>query len=415
MKKFFILFLALTFVLSMGTFVFADDGGAINSMKAGSSVSIGGDARVRGVWQNNYDMIDTEAANGANDADDAWIDERIRLKITADVGNGIKVISRLTSDTDVWNTTAGTTSGTIAVDYMYLHIPVSNLVIDAGNMHRKWGNKLLMWDVGRDTLQVTTNVGDTQIGLYTDKITETRATSTARNLNDSNNYGLFVNHTAANLAAGIHAINQRDDRGPDNSVSDKGKGTQIDAYLNTSVGAITIAAEVARKSGNMNTDTSNKKPLAGFIYAATDVGAINVNVFAAVLKNGFAADKHLTPTVFFGTDNPTAIANVMAAAGSTTKAFALGAGTDITSDISVSAKLAYFDLENLSAAFRAGTTAVAPTKAGDESAIEVDLGVKYKLADNAVYSVDLGYLRPDNITLADDNAIALAHKVEVSF
>lgn len=419
MKKLFVLFIALTFVLSMAVFAVADDGGAIVSMKAGSSVTIGGDARVRGIWKNNYNL--TEDGDGAaQDRDVRNYDQRLRLKITAAIGNGIEMRSRLTTGTDQWDGSKTTnTSGNITVDYMYLHIPVNSVVIDVGNMDRNWGNRLLIWDSNRDTLQLTTNVGDIQLGVYQDKVDDSSSVANANvanqgieNLEDYNNYGGFVNFTSGSIATGLHIIYERDKA----STSATQKGLEASAYLTTSVGAINILSEIAYKKGGLNEDSAGKKPVAGFVYAETEVGAINVNLFVAVAKNGFVADSHLTPTVFFGTDNPTAIANVMAAADKTTKAIALGVGTDISSDLSVSAKLAYFDLEGLSATFRTSNPGgAAPAKANDESAIEIDLGLKYKLSDNAVYSVDFGYLIPDNITLADDEAVALMHKIEVAF
>ena len=416
MKKFLILFLALTFVFSIGTFVFADDGGAVASMTSGSSVSISGDARVRGIWQSNYNFTDTSATGNTNDADVRNWDQRIRLNVTGNVGNGIEVRTRLTTGTTQWDGTNNTGANAV-FDYAYLHIPVQSVVIDAGRMPRNWGNKLLVWDTDFDTFQITTNIGDTQLGLYTDKVDDSSSYGNANaanagtnNLDDYNNYAITAVHNAGNLTAGLHVIKQKDNRAATNL-----SGTVVDAYLNTSVGAISIAAEIAQGSGDINLDTAGKKPQGGFIYASTDVGAINVNAFAAIVKNGFEADSHLTPTVFFGTDNPTAIADVQAADNSTTKAFAIGAGTDISSELSASAKLAYFDLENLSPVFIAANGGTAPANASKETATEIDLGLKYKLSDNAVYSVDFGYLMPSDITLADDNAMALAHKIEVSF
>ena len=408
MKKFLVLLLALTFVFSFAAFAVADDGGqdSVRSMKAGSKVTIGGDARIRGTWQKNYNMTDTPEAA---DRDVRSWDQRVRLKIDAAIGNGIELRTRLETGNDEWHGTSNTRGGSINVDYAYLHIPVGTVVVDAGLMKRNWGNKLLMWDVARDTFQVTTNVGDTQIGVYTDKVDENSATG-ADNLDDTDNYGIFVNHTAGDLAAGLHIIREDDNVGTDTS------GTEASVYLNTSVGAIGIAAEAAYKMGEMNEDSSGNKPFAAFIYASTDVGAISIGAFAAVAKDSFAADSHLTPSVFFGTDNPTAIANVQAAANSTTKAFAISAATDVTSDLTVNATLFYADLENLSSTFRtAYAGSAAPAKTGEESVTEIDLGLSYKLADNATYTVALGYLMPDNITALDDEAIAIANKIQVSF
>ena len=405
MKKFLVLALALTFVLSMSIFAFADDGGqdSIRSMAAGSNVLIGGDARVRGTWKSNYNMNDDEDADVRN-----W-DQRVRLKLDANVGSGIEVRTRFSTDNQQWDGTNQTNSN-LATDYAYLHIPVQGIVIDAGRLKRSWGNKLLIWDQSRDSFQITTNLGDTQLGLYTDKVDDSSvdangdedANAGGENLEDHDNYGIFANYSAGNLTAGLHIIREEDNTGNTDA-----NGTEASAYLNTSVGAISIAAEIAYKGGDIN-EIENEDPTAGFIYAATDIGAINVNGFVAMLKNGFVADNHLTPTVFFGTDNPTAIADVQAASDSTTMAIVIGAGTDLSSDLSVSAKIGYFDLENLGAE-------LGGTDTGHEDVTEIDLGLAYKLADNAVYKVDFGYMMPDKITTKDDAAMALAHKVEVSF
>jgi hypothetical protein len=281
------------------------------------------------------------------------------------------------------------------------------MVIDAGLMKRNWGNKLLIWDAARDTFQITTNLGDTQLGLYTDKVEETGASVVGgKNLDDRDNYGIFVNYSAGDLMAGLHVIYEDDNV----SVVEQ-DGTEVSVYLNTSVGAISIVSEIAYKGGDLNKDAAGNEGKAGFIYAATDVGAINLNIFGSVLSDGYVADTHLTPTVFFGTDNPTAIADIQAASDSTTWAIVIGAATDISSDLSVSAKLGYFDLENLGSELTGG----AAVDTGNESAVELDLGLAYKLADNAVYKVDFGYLSPDDIGVNDDAALALAHKIEVSF
>ena len=433
MKKFFVLFLALTFVLSMAAFAVADDGGAdsVRSHMAGTHVIIGGDARVEGVWHNNYQPPGTGDTDGNfdknDDYDSRYWRQRLRLIVNATVGNGIEMRSRISTDNDIWHgtyNTAGTDSahsrdisGVLEVDYMYLHIPINNFVVDTGLMRRSWGNKWHLWDSQRDTFQVTTNVGDTQIGVFTDKVEDTsdddnrvgiNDSDPSENLEDQDNYGIFVNHTSGDFAAGLLVILEDDNADQDSS------GTEFSAYFNTSVGAIGIAAEVAMTTGDiedngMNEDSFDNNRIGGFIAATTDVGAIGLTVAGMVAKDGYSADSHFTPSVFFGTDNPTAIADIASAAGSTTWAVYANAVMPINSALSLSGTLLYADLENL------GMELGGVSDTGQETASEIDLGLKYKLADNAVYSVDLGYLMPNDINLADDAAMALRHRIEVAF
>ncbi|MBL7031626.1 MAG: hypothetical protein ISR97_00395, partial [Nitrospira sp.] len=429
MKKYFVLFLALTFVLSFAAFAVADDGGAdsVRSMAPGAHVTIGGDARVEGVWHSNYQPASTGSTDGnfnkSMDYDTRYWRQRLRLKITGDVGNGIQMRSRLSTDNDIWHGTSNTRAnsyngGGVEIDYMYLHVPVGNFVVDTGLMKRSFGNKWHLWDQARDTFQVTTNVGDTQIGVFTDKVDDTSDDSTCsgdpciypnatggENLEDQDNYGLFINHTSGDFAAGLLVILEDDNAGtPDVS------GTEYSAYFNTSVGAIGIAAEVAMTTGDIsgNEDSADNNRVGGFIAAMTDVGAIGVTVAGMVAKDGYSADSHFTPSVFFGTDNPTAISNVASASASTTWAVYARADMPINNDLSVSGTLLYADLENLGSEL-GNTTG----DTGKENATEIDLGLVYKLGDNAKWSVDFGYLIPDDITAADDAAFAARQKIEV--
>lgn len=436
MKKFFVLFLALTFVLSMGTLVIADDGGAdsVRSHMAGTHVIIGGDARVEGVWHNNYQPPGTGDTDGNfdknDDYDSRYWRQRLRLIVNATVGNGIEMRSRISTDNDQWHGTyytAGydsahsrTESGVLEVDYMYLHVPVGNFVIDTGLMRRSWGNKLLLWDSQRDTFQVTTNLGDTQLGLFTDKVEESNdnftTATTDDNLDDNDNYGVFVNHTAGDLAAGLIVIYEDynvDDSNTNNTPNRDETGLEASVYFNTTVGAIGIAAEVAHKSGELgngswadyNEDGDDHNMLGAFISASTEVGAIGLTASIAMAQDGFVADSHFTPTVFVGTDQNTAIFDFGAMTDATTMGYVIGASTAITSDLSASAKIGYYDIE------KAGY--VATDK--DASLTEVDAGLTYKLADNAAYTVDFGYAMPDDFTAQDDPAMALTHKIEVAF
>ena len=407
MKKFLVLFLALTFVISLAAVAFA-------------GVSISGDARVRGIMNSNYTAGGTTGNFNSNtDADAKYWDQRVRLNVTGDVGNGIELRTRIVTSDGKWDAAAQTggssSTNRVYTDYAYLHVPVAGFVIDAGRMKRSWGNKLLRWDLTRDALEITTNLGDTQLGLFTEKMNDSSVSaanavapnSGVNNLDDDDNYGIFVKHSAGNLNAGILVIREEA-----NETSTDTSGTEASVYVNTSVGAISIAAEAAVTSGNIsgNEDSDGGDRVGAFISASTDVGAMAVTASVAMAKDSFAADSHFTPTVFFGTDSPTALANFGSASNSTTWGYVLGASTDISSDLSVNGKIAYYDLENLSS-----TLTASGTNSANESATEIDLGLSYKLADNAAYTVDVGYLMPSNLTTQDDNALAIAHKIEVSF
>jgi predicted porin len=366
--------------------------------------------KVRNMWDSNFNK-DKDV-----DKDNRYWDQRLRIKLTGMVGNGIEVRTRLNVGNDTWDGKGASKDNSVNLDYGYLHIPVQGIVIDAGRMTRNVGNKLLLWDKEFNTFQITTNLGDTQIGLYTDKVDDTFDGVTGEdNLDDKDNYGLFANYSAGNMNAGIHLIFEQD-----NTNTDGRDGSQASVYLNTSVGAIGINAEVAYKGGDLNEndwcleglfaeldgeshECDGDAGTAAFINVSTDLGAMSVNAALAIAMDGFKADNDFAPTVFLGTAHPTALADFTALDDSTTWAAVVGASTDVSADMSVSAKAMYIDLENFG------------DDEDDASATEIDLGLSYKLANNATYYVDLGYWIPDNLSEDDDDAIAIAHKVQVFF
>ena len=401
MKKYFIVFLSMLLVAAMSVAAYATSAG---------KVTIGGDAYVRGIWNGNFDMD--------NDADDSvrYWDQRVRLTITGEAVKGIELRARLTTGDVKWNGTAHT-GGTLTVDYAYLHVPVGPVVLDLGRQKAQWGHKLLVWDDNRDRAKVTSTAGPLTVGLYTDKVSDYNTSSSAglTNSDDKDNYGVFVIHKAGNAEGGLLVELYNDDNSADSADQD---GTVGSVYASVNAGGAAITAEVAIKNGGVyeTTDKDGDKSetqWAAFAGAELPAGQVTVTGLLGLTRNGFVADDHFTPTVLIGTDNPTAIADFgedpNTAQTAAQDSFIAVAGVKLSPqpEMTVYGKAAFLSMNAYAQDFVSGESKA--------SAVEVDAGLEYQIAQNTTYNIDFGYMFPKDIAANDDNVMSLAHSLTVKF
>ncbi|GEM_PF-3081588 len=396
MKKYVIVFLSMLLVAAMSAGAYA-------------AVTIGGDAYVRGIWNGNFDMN--------NDVDDSvrYWDQRVRLTVTGEAVKGVELRLRLTTGDDIWDN-AGNTGGSLSVDYAYLHVPVGNVVLDLGRQKSTWGHELLESGVTRDRAKVTAAAGPMTVGFYTDKISENNQNSSAglTNSDDVDNYGVFVIHKAGNAEGGLLVELYNDDSAADSADND---GTRGSVYATVNAGGAAITAELAIKNGGVyeTTDKDGDKSetqWAAFAGAELPAGQLTVTGLLGLTRNGFVADKHFTPTVLIGTDNPTAIANFGQNPGSTgveQDSFIAVAGAKLSPQpgVTVYGKAAFLSMSAYENDFASGEDKA--------TAVEIDAGLEYQIAQNTTYNIDFGYMFPKDITADDDNVMTLAHSLTLKF
>jgi hypothetical protein len=398
MKKLLILVLSIMLVAGAFTAVYASDGGmdSVRSAVEGSKVILGGDMRVRGVCKINHDLNDSD---NMDDDDCSW-DQRVRLKITAQITGGVEVRVRLNAGENDWGTGSGvygSGDSSVTTDYAYMHIPIGSVVVDAGQMPYNWGNKFLVWDERVDRLAITGNSGNVNFGVFGDKIDENFGPDGFLD-DDMDQYGGTVVFSGDNVEAGAIVVWARDEA----SVNDD-DGFYASIFYNGTVGdGVGIKAEVAALGGDLfETQPHHDSPWGGFISAEMGRNALTFGLELAYAANTYVADDHYTPTVMIGTDNPSALADF----GANNWDSLLIAGTvgfAATPEFEVYGRLAYVDLDKYEAD-------------GDGSAWEVDAGLGYQLATNTRYTLDVGYLSPDDLSAEDDAATSVTSKIEVYF
>ncbi len=439
MKKLLIVLLSAMFVVSGFTFVFADDGGqdSVRARKVGASFTIGGDARVRGDWKKDHDLDDSNTTGTLDsDNDTRSMDSRMRLFVVGKAGNGIEARAKMTlssgthgdRNTQTLTGAAGadTTADVVMTNYAYLHIPIGNIMVDAGLKERSFGKKFHndFTSEAEDTVEIYTNLGDTNVGVFMNIENDNPTLNSSETLKDYTKYGVYVNHSMGNLAVGGLIMLEKDETGGSDAagLGASKDGTELIVYAATDIGNIAIEGELGYQTGDLNENcnalgTACEDPMGAFVAATMPLGQISVKGTLAYAANGYTADSHFTPSAFIGTDNDTtAIANFggLVGPGTATTAQAtdekvigvfVRADYGVNDDIGVSGTVGYMSLGGQS-----GKTA-----GDDASAFEIDLGASYKLGDNAKYAIDLGFLMPDDLTADDTTAMSLAHKVEVYF
>ncbi len=401
MKKYLIVLLSIVLTAGMSVAAFADDGG--------SKVTIGGDARVRGVWNGNFDMN-----NSVDDSARYW-DQRVRLTITGEAAKGVELRTRLTTGDDKWDG-ANNTGGTLSVDYAYLHVPVGPVVLDLGRQKSQWGNKLLEWDATRDRAKITAAAGPMTVGVYTDKLTDNNLTATGRtNTDDVDHYGIFVIHKAGVAEGGLLVELYND-----NDLTTNNNGTKGSVYAKVKAGKAAINVELAIKNGGVSvyetTDKDNNKnetQWGAFASAEVEAGNATINGLLAITRDGYVADKHFTPTLMIGSDSVTALAdfgqNPDSANQVAQDSFLAVAGVKVQPkpEMSVYGKAAFLSMNAYGNDFTSTNSKA--------QAIEVDAGLEYQIAENTTYNIGFGYMFPNDITADNDNVMTLAHALTLKF
>ncbi|UCH82263.1 MAG: hypothetical protein JSW20_06410 [Nitrospiraceae bacterium] len=412
MKRYLVILLSLVFVLGTVSFAVADDGGmdSVRAMQPGAKVMLGGDMRVRGTWKKNNDF-DKDTINPKND--NAYYDQRFRLKIKGEAGNGVSANVRLYMANSVkWDGAANSCTGCIKIDYAYVTVPVSTFTVNAGLMKTYYGNAFMnnenipgqmgdQFDERRETIEVIGTFETVTIKAFTSKIADTFDSVTGdENLKDFNDYGVMLVADLGEIEAGGIVIYHHDNR---ETIPGTGNddGTDISIYAKGAMQNIKVGAEVVFLTGDINKDSADNTPLGFMAYAETTVGAIGVRADAAFSMNGYQASYSYEPTLLIGTTQQTALTDFTSFDDENAFLIAASANTDVMENVNALARVAYWNAK--------------PTGGGDSlGLLELDGEILVQIAKNARYFIEAAWGNP-NDELGEDSAFVLANRVELFF
>lgn len=376
MKKFLVLVLGTVFVLGLASVVYAAD------------VEFSGNAYVRGNIVGDTSSVTTNPA---------FYDQRIRLKAAAKVDD-VEVRTRFTVSEGDWGMNA--TGGNVTTDHAYLHFPLNTpmgtITVDVGRQPVNFGTKFVTWDAIRDRIKLSTKIEGGKVGLWIDKNTE-NLDDFAGSL-DTDTFGVFGVKSIGDMKVGARIWHTMNKTGATDVST-----TVINPLVTAKAGSLNIATEAVVMTGDSLDDAAGNAHTRKGLFASVSMPMEPLTVSGAVAyaNDGFTASAYFMPTVFFGTEQATAIGNFGADNDETAIAAVIGADYKVSDALSTGLKGAYCIL---------GEDA-----AGDaQNAIEVDLGLKYSITADLSYTASLGYLIP-NDAYGDDNAIAVSHKLEIEF
>jgi hypothetical protein len=377
LKKILVLAITTIMVFGFASFAMAD-------------VELGGDARVRGIWQRNHDAVDT-----VPDGMRTW-DQRVRLNLTATVDD-VKVVTRMTVSEGTWGdqVKGADPVGNVYLDtddYAYIVTPVGPVTISAGRQLANWGNKYLSWGSPKNRFKIIYKTdGGITTGFFIDKNTD-RDRGDLDGDNDS--YVIPVIGTFGDLKAGlllVHNVNNGFAGGKSTT------GNMVDVFVSGDAGGMSVKGEFAMMMGD-NYDVAGSARMGMMAEVAMDMDGMKVTGTLAFADNGYSANKYSNQSLLFGSSQATAYSDFSAPANESATLIAVGVDMAMGDNMDVGAKFAMVD------GFLVGA-----------SMMEIDGTLKYKLNDKAAWMFDLAIGMPDKVSASDDMIMSLAQRLEVKF
>ena len=425
MKKLLVILFALGLVFSFTAPVMATD------------VSFDGSFRVRGFYDSNPTLKDTDAIGSA------YYDQRFRLKTVFQVVEGLKVTARFDALDGTWGTkalrnarVATTTYGALTTADNYTSQSQGNLQFDmayvtfmtaigqfeAGYMSDGvWGTGFGDYEVFNGTIMFQTKIGNLGLTAKTVKDEELDK-GTTTNDKDTDSYVLGAVYQSDGIDAGILYKYKR--IGYVNSAAGRlvygGDRVDIHAvapYVKATIGDLYIESELTWADGEVEQDAVKQKDLEALTFYAKaqyNMGPVYLGALFAfvqgddalstgVKENAIDSGSDWDPMLILFNDTcPTALGRYATAA-----AFATTGGTTMTGTAMDNGFIyqvfagAAFDKLSLKATLSIaeahedtyGTLAnLEADKYAKDYGTEFDVTASYKIYDNLTYTVGAGYL-----------------------
>jgi hypothetical protein len=393
---------ALGFAVALGLVA-----GMASSALAEDILSIGGDARWRGVYMNNTTDSDDATADKVQ-----HMDQRYRLNADIKINDDVKVSTRIVlADNEFGN------DNDLAheIDRAHMTIDMFGGTYLIGRQDASWGNKFYSWGNQVDRLKAVYKSGDLTYGGYLQKTSEG---DDAFGDGDQDSYAAFIVGQAGSTKWGVLPTYLYNDTHVAGGGSED--GYLIDAFFTTKAGAATIMGELLYKGGDAGDNPSGDDYYGGFVGGAMGMNALTVKGLVAYYDGNMGdtgpardCDNDFAPTLLIGTCQETAVYNFGETTGTTDDAtylVAAGADFQVNDKLTLGALLGY-----LMASEEGGLT-----NDQDATLLEVDLTARYALAQNASYHIGVAYAQVDEVAglgdhTSDDDWIVIGNGIDVKW
>ncbi len=415
---------ALSFAVALGLVA-----GMASSAIAEDMLSIGGDARWRGVYKNNT----TDASDAAADKIQA-MDQRYRLNATLKINDDVKINTRLILADQIFGNNfpinnaltyssltgrpAAAGDNAVTADRYNMTINMFGGTYIIGRQEASWGNKFLGWGANVDRLKAVYKSGGLTYGGYLQKSVEG---NDAWGDGDSDTYAAFVIGQAGGTKWGVLANYIYSDP----TSTDSEDGYLLDPFFLTKAGAATIMGELVYIGGDAADNPAGDDYYGGFLGAAIGMDALTIKGLVAYYDGNMGStggrdcDNDFAPTLLIGTCNETAVIDFGETTVSTddsTYLLTVGADFRVNDKLSLGAMVGYLMAsEEANATTGLVGTNLANVGAQDATMMEVDLTARYALAQNASYHFGVAYAQVDEFSTADDDMIVIGNRIDVNF
>ncbi|MEN8134479.1 MAG: hypothetical protein ABFS18_02930 [Thermodesulfobacteriota bacterium] len=419
---------ALSFAVALGLVA------GMASSAVAADMSWTGDARLRGVYKNN-----TTDATDINFDHIQHFDHRYRLNGTVTVNEDVKVKTRIVLGDNKFGGALTSVAGTNPyansaklnhyVDRAYMDIKTLGGTVSLGRMNASWGNKFAGWGSTVDRIKYTGKAGNLTYAAYLQKSIEDDAMTIGNGDGDKDVYGALVVGKAGDTKWGVIANYIYDDtKAASTPAGESAGGYQLDAFVNAKAGPANVMAELLFKGGDANDNANKDDYFGGFVGASMNItDQMSAKGLIAYYDGNMGdsspsrdCDNDFAPTLLIGTCNETAIVDFGGTTNDTsdsTYLIAGGADMKVSDKLSFGAGLAYL----MASEQGNDTTGLIGRIDGDApgtqeaTLVEVDLTMKYALAQNATYSLGVAYGMVDGFSVADDEMLVIGNRVDVKF
>lgn len=286
-----------------------------------TSITLSGDARIRGFWREEGQLGNQSiAVDGTRryEDKDRQLQHRLRLAVDINAAGGTSIHTRLLTQGGghyTWDGGNGETN--VATDYLFFRVPVADATVTVGRQVVNWGHRLKAWNLRRDRLRVDYRMND-EVSLfgYYQKNWESQnrtvaAGSAAADFQsqmkdeDINAYSAGVVYRTSPLTYAVQLRHTHDERNsrtvtPRTSQANLTRGEsgqELFGHLTYRIDNLTLLAEADVRFGTFHDTyywdgahrTAGKKH-ALFLGADYAMGDTTLKLSGVFAKNGFESD-----------------------------------------------------------------------------------------------------------------------------
>jgi len=400
--------------------------------KGASQITLGGNIRTRGEFNNNVTDFNSDADDRA-----AFYDQRLRLNVTAQVTANVTGYMSWENEykwgqggstATGWYNQGNKRRGTAETLEGWILYKGDMLGLKVGHMPLALGNKLFFdhTKYGDDAIVV---FADPAPGLHVAGLTIKIEDGANGNAVDQDAYVLLAAYTAENFGVSADVTNVKAGKQSSYATILEGlagapDGTgKVNLYNvgvrgNVSLGMVNLKADVEMQFGTLFTDDDTyETDLAGnaiMVGADAKLGGVNVGL---EIGRGTGQEENESDATFFvtslnsGVDYIGFVADTRAAIPGNPK----GAGISNLTYVKLTAAAPVTDAVSLNGALLWMTLT---EEVANEDAVgtEIDAKMTYKMARNLNYWIEGGYLMAGDAYGNDvDDAYAIRHGIELSF